>query len=153
MLSVKNFFVTFLFCLIYFCNFTASAAIFDEEKYGWELLNDLRAEYGISAVYWNYNSNLQKAAEIRAQEIASFFSHQRSDGSDYLTVVNQCGVRYSACGENIAMGTNLDAEGAMNLWRNSKGHLKNMVNRNFSEVGIAAYRVGENIYWVQLFVG
>ena len=51
------------------------------------------------------------------------------------------------------MGTNLDAERAMELWKNSKGHFKNMINKDFSEVGIAAYRVGENVYWVQLFVG
>ena len=153
MFSVKNFFATFLFCLIFFCNFTASAEIFDEEKHGWELLNTLRAEYGISAVTWNHNSNLQKAAEIRAQEISQKFSHDRPDGSSCFTAIEQAGVRYRTCGENIAMGTNLDAERAMELWKNSEGHFKNMINKDFSEVGIAAYRVGENIYWVQLFAG
>ncbi|MBQ6976893.1 MAG: hypothetical protein IJQ16_10150, partial [Selenomonadaceae bacterium] len=71
--------------------------------------------------------------------------------SSCFTVLNQYGLSYRTCGENIAYGTNLSAEGATDLWINSPGHYKNMINPDFREIGLACYVSGENIYWVQLF--
>ncbi len=153
MFSVEKLFSVFFFCLIFLSSFTASAEIFDEERQAWILLNELRAEHGVEPVSFNHNSNLQNAAEIRAREISKLFSHDRPDGSSCFTAIRQAGVRYRTCGENIAMGTNLDAKTAMELWTNSQGHFKNMVNSQFTEIGIAAFRAGENIFWVQLFIG
>ena len=115
------------------------------------LLNQLRQNKGLQPLSWNPNSKLQAAAQLRAQEIAEVFSHTRPDGSSCFTVLNQYGLQYGHCGENIAYGTNLSPEGAMDLWTNSAGHYKNMVNGSFREVGLACYIEGENIYWVQLF--
>lgn len=153
MFNLKNFFATILFTAIFFVNFTASAENLAQERRGWELLNDLRAKYKVSAVSWNPNSNLQTAARIRAQEISQKFSHDRPDGSSCFTVIRKIGIRYRTCGENIAMGTNLNAERAMELWTNSPGHFQNMVDGRFKEVAVASFRSGENVYWVQLFIG
>lgn len=153
MFDFKKFFAAALFGVIFFVNFTASAENLEQEQLGWNLLNELRASYRISKVNWNPNSDLQTAARIRAQEISQKFSHDRPDGSSCFTAIRQAGVRYRTCGENIAMGTNLDAERAMELWTNSQGHFENMVDRRFKEVGIAAFRAGENVYWVKLFIG
>ena len=150
---LKKFFAAAVFSFIFFLNFTASAENLEQEQLGWKLLNELRASYGISAVNWNPNSDLQTAARIRAQEISQLFSHDRPDGSSCFTAIRQAGVRYRTCGENIAMGTNLDAERAMELWTDSPGHFENMVDGRFKEVGIASFRAGENVYWVQLFIG
>lgn len=115
------------------------------------LLNQLRASKGLQQLNWNPNSALQAAAQIRAKEIVQNFSHTRPDGSSCFTVLKQYGLQYSYCGENIAYGTHLSAEGAMNLWTNSSGHYKNMINPDFREVGLACYVHGDNVYWVQLF--
>lgn len=125
----------------------------DQEKVGWELLNQLRLKYGLAPVAWNPDSNLQAAARVRAQEISRLFSHDRPDGSSCFTAIKQAGIRYRTCGENIAMGTNLDAERSMELWTDSPGHFKNMTDGRFTQVGIAAFRAGDNVYWVQLYVG
>lgn len=153
MFNLKNFFATILFSAVFFVNFTVNAENLEQEQLGFELLNNLRAKYGVSAVSWNPNSNLQTAARIRAQEISQKFSHDRPDGSSCFTAIRQAGVRYRTCGENIAMGTNLDAERAMDLWTNSQGHFQNMVDGKFKEVAVASFRAGENVYWVQLFIG
>lgn len=153
MFSIKNFFTAFLFCLTVLFNLTASANNFEEENQCVYLLNNLRAQYGVNPVAWNYNSNLQAAAEIRAEEISQLFSHDRPDGSSCFTALKQMGINYRTCGENIAMGTNLSAERAMELWTDSPGHFKNMVDSGFKQVGAASFRSGENIYWVQLFIG
>lgn len=150
---LKKIFAAVVFSFIFLLNFTASAENLEQEQLGWELLNELRANYGISAVSWNPNSDLQTAARIRAQEISQKFSHDRPDGSSCFTAIRQAGIRYRTCGENIAMGTNLDAERAMELWTDSQGHFENMVDGRFKEVGIASFRAGENVYWVQLFIG
>lgn len=116
-----------------------------------QLLNELRQSKGLHPLAWNPNSALQSAAQLRAQEIEEYFSHTRPDGSSCFTVLKQYGLSYSRCGENIAYGTNLSAEGATELWINSPGHYKNMINPDFREIGLACYVSGENIYWVQLF--
>lgn len=153
MIQLKKIFAAVLFSFIFFVNFTASAENLEQEQLGWELLNELRASYGISAVSWNPNSDLQTAARIRAQEISQKFSHDRPDGSSCFTAIRQADVKYRTCGENIAMGTNLNAERAMELWTDSPGHFENMVDRRFKEVAVASFRAGENVYWVQLFIG
>ena len=116
-----------------------------------KLLNQLRQSKGLQPLSWDSNSKLQAAAQLRAQEISEVFSHTRPDGSSCFTVLKQYGLRYGHCGENIAYGTNLSPEGAMDLWTNSPGHYKNMVSRDFREVGLACYVKGGNVYWVQLF--
>lgn len=153
MFRLKSFFATILFGVIFFVNFTVSADSLEQERLGWELLNEVRHTYGFEPVTWDPSSNLQMAARIRAQEISQKFSHDRPDGSDCFTVIKQAGIEYKTCGENIAMGTNLDAERAVDLWIDSPGHFQNMIDRRFKEVGVASFRVGENVYWVQLFIG
>ena len=151
-------FATFLLCLTFVFGVSkveaAELGTFEEETQAVKLLNKVRAEVGLKGVAWHSNSNLQKAAELRAQELEKLFSHTRPDGSDCFSVLKQFGVKYRTCAENIAYGTNLDAEGAIDLWYNSPGHYANMTNRNVKEVGLAAWHDDNgNVYWVQLFIG
>lgn len=55
-------------------------------------------------------------------------------------------------GENIAMGYPT-AEAVMDGWMNSDGHRKNILNSDFTKIGIGVYSSGGTLYWVQLFVG
>ncbi len=155
---LKNFYAV-IFCAIFFVAFSSTASAgslgtFEEETQAVRLLNKVRAEVGLKGVAWHSNSNLQKAAELRAQELEELFSHTRPDGSDCFSVLKQFGVSYRTCAENIAYGTNLDAEGAIDLWYNSPGHYQNMTDGRLKEVGLAAWHDDNgNVYWVQLFIG
>lgn len=144
---MRKIFATILFCAMFMISGMAEASEAEAVK----LLNDLRAEVGLSALAWDNNSNLQRAAEIRARELEKLFSHTRPDGSSCFTALDEFGVRYMTCAENIAYGTNLDAAGVINLWKNSPGHYKNMTNSALKKVGLASYRAGDMVYWVQLF--
>ena len=152
MKKFKIFLSAFIAALI-FCagNVTFAASYQDMNAEAVQLLNELRQSKGLRSLVWNPNSALQSAAQLRAKEIERYFSHTRPDGSSCFTVLNQYGLSYRTCGENIAYGTNLSAEGATDLWINSPGHYKNMINPDFREIGLACYVSGENIYWVQLF--
>ena len=131
----------------------ASAEVYEEEEKAVELLNQLRISQGLQPLEWDPDSNLQIAANIRAEEQEKLFSHTRPDGSDCFSVLKECHIRYTHCGENIAMGTDVDAEKVIDMWTNSPGHYQNMVDPNFHKVGLA-YWLGSDertVYWVQLF--
>lgn len=132
----------------------ANAETYDEEVYAVQLLNELRAEHGLEPLEWDPESDLQQLANIRAQELEHIFAHTRPDGSDCFSILAEYGIRYRSCGENIAMGTGVDAEQVMEMWINSPGHFANMISADFEEVGFA-YWLGEDkqtVYWVQLFL-
>ena len=140
--------ITLILCA---CNVTFAASTQEMNAEAVKLLNQLRQEHGLKSLKWDPNSALQSAAQLRAKEIAQYFSHTRPDGSSCFTALQQYGLRYGYCGENIAYGTNLSPAGAMDLWIHSRGHYKNMITPEFREIGLACYVEGSNIYWVQIF--
>ena len=117
------------------------------------LINNERASAGLGAL--SMNGGAQQAAGVRAVELLSDFSHTRPDGAGCYTALDQAGVGYSAAGENIAAGQS-SASAVVKSWMNSAGHRDNILNGNYSEVGIACYYDPGTpylYYWVQLFIG
>lgn len=98
------------------------------------------------------DSALEKTARTRAKEISQRFSHTRPNGRDCFTAYP----KYSALGENIAMGQKSATE-ALNSWKETnnlysgQGHRRNMLSQDFNAIGIAGYRHNGTIYWVQSF--
>jgi uncharacterized protein YkwD len=117
------------------------------------IVNQRRAENGLSALVWN---NLAaEAAQARAIELATSFSHTRPDGSTCFTALKAVGYSYSTAGENIAAGW-VTPEIVMTAWMNSPGHRANILNEEFATVGVGCVYVpddpkGYHFYWVQLF--
>lgn len=109
----------------------------------WELTNYYRSRYGAGSL--TLDSALCDAAATRAREIASYFSHTRPDGSQWYTVSSL------ARGENIIMGTGMDADRAMTDWMNSQGHRDNILDGSYGSLGVGCCQSGREIYWVQLF--
>ncbi|MBO4338195.1 MAG: CAP domain-containing protein [Lachnospiraceae bacterium] len=103
-----------------------------------------------------YDYGLEKAAMKRAVEISKSFSHTRPNGSSCFTAYP---AGYMAMGENIAMGTNyiMTTSHTLEMWKETnksyygQGHRRNMLNRNFTCVGIACFEVNGCKYWVQEF--
>lgn len=115
-----------------------------------ELVNRDRANHGLGKV--TMTAELNEAAARRAQEIVSTFSHTRPDGRSCFSVLSECGVSYSSCGENIAAGQRT-AEDVERGWMNSPGHKANILNTNYSHIGVGYVTVpgGYGTYWVQIF--
>lgn len=113
------------------------------------LVNQERAKAGLSAV--TLETNLANAANKRAHEIESSFAHTRPNGSSFSTVLAENGVKYSGAGENIAYGQKSPTE-VMNGWMNSEGHRANILNANFTTIGVGYYQNASGVnYWTQLF--
>ena len=112
------------------------------------LVNAERAKAGKSAL--KADANLAKAAQVRAAEIVSSFSHTRPDGRDPFTAMKEAGVSYRAAGENIAWGQKTPTQ-VMQGWMNSDGHRKNILSDSFGRLGVGYVVQNGRAYWVQMF--
>ncbi len=75
-----------------------------------------------------------------------YFSHTGRDGSQPWDRMTAAGYSWRAAGENIAAGSST-AEGAMNQWMNSDGHCANIMNPDFTEIGVGV----QGVTWTQVF--
>lgn len=112
------------------------------------LVNAERAKEGLSPL--KADSNLSAAAQVRSQEIVSAFSHTRPNGSSCFTVLKEMGIAYQGAGENIAYGQKTPEE-VVSAWMKSEGHRANIMNKQFTSIGIGYHTVGNTAYWTQLF--
>lgn len=99
-----------------------------------------------------YNTDLQKAADLRAKEAAEKFSHTRPNGMDFATTIT---VDYNLSGENIvkAESTNVAAEVLVEAWMKSQGHRENILLYEYTSTAIGIYIDSTTTYAVQLFLG
>lgn len=112
------------------------------------LVNRERASKGIAPLKWD--AELESSAVTRAAETSIMFSHTRPNGSDCFTAFPD-GLYYA--GENIAMGFS-SVQDTFNQWKNSSGHYANMMNPNFTHIGISCFYGGAYGWcWVQTFGG
>lgn len=113
------------------------------------LVNSYRSQNGLSSV--TYDATLAKAANVRAKELVSSFSHTRPNGTRCFTAFDEAGVSYRGAGENIAMGQS-SAEEVMNDWMKSEGHRENILNANFTKIAVGVYEDSDGrLYWAQEF--
>lgn len=111
-------------------------------------VNAARAKNGLSAL--TLDANMNRAAAVRAAELAQSFSHTRPNGSRGLTALNEAGVSYRTAGENIASGQQ-SAQAVVSAWMNSSGHRANILSSLFGRMGVGQATIGGRTYWVQLF--
>ncbi len=114
-----------------------------------ELVNRERENNGLPPLA--YRSDLQPAADTRASELVSVFSHTRPDGSSCFTAIDES-ISYLALGENIAYG-HKNAETVVTGWMNSPGHRANILSDSFTGIAVGLVSDGGTKYWVQLFIG
>ncbi len=116
-----------------------------------ELVNTERKKQGLSSVV--LDEKLSQAANKRAKEIVTTFSHTRPNGESCFTVLKEYNITYRTTGENIAAGQPTP-ESVMNSWMNSPGHRANILNGAFKKIGVGYVGtdgLGYRTYWVQLF--
>ena len=114
-----------------------------------ELVNEERAKEGLSPV--TLDTKVTAAAQVRAKEIVTSFSHTRPNGTSFSTALKEQNVSYRGSGENIAWGQK-SPEAVMNAWMNSSGHRANILNKNFTTIGVGYYQTANGTnHWAQLF--
>jgi uncharacterized protein YkwD len=109
-------------------------------------VNEERESAGCSPV--RVSRELTSAARGHSQDQADHeeMSHTGSDGSSAGERITRAGYAWSRMGENVAMGTTSSAR-VMEMWMESSGHRKNILNCAFQHIGIAQV----DGYWTQVF--
>ena len=102
-------------------------------------LKKARKAAGVSNL--RIDTNMARAAGVRAKEISKSFGHTRPDGRKSYTVYADCGIsKPSAVAENIASATRFDnATDIMDLWLSSADHKANIISSKYTRGGIAWY--------------
>jgi uncharacterized protein YkwD len=117
------------------------------------LLNQERASRGLSLLA--YSALLSAVARAHCEDMMKrgFVDHINPDGLTPFDRMERAGYRYSAAAENIAAGHGqASAADAFKSWMNSSGHRENILNPEFSEVGIGYVQGGKmEHYWTNLF--
>ena len=112
------------------------------------LVNAERAKNGLSAL--KVDNRVTAAAQTRAGELKSSFSHSRPDGRSCFTALTEAGASYRGAGENIAYGQT-SPQAVMNAWMNSSGHRANILSNKYTTIGIGYTMIGGVPYWTQMF--
>lgn len=114
------------------------------------LVNIEREAEGLAA--YTLDETLCAAANVRAKELVTSFSHTRPDGTDPFTVLDSYNYQSTSLGENIAAGQ-ATPEAVVKAWMDSEGHRANIMSKSFTKMGVGYYESssGYRYYWVQLF--
>lgn len=115
------------------------------------LLNEYRTANGLEPV--KSSPLMMEMAQQRAKEQEETgLSHMRPDNSVCFTIFHDYDVYCYTYGENASMGRSTP-EATMEGWKQSQGHNENMLEKDFTHVGIGITYYNGTYYWIQLFAG
>ncbi|MFJ9552052.1 CAP domain-containing protein [Streptomyces erythrochromogenes] len=110
------------------------------------LVNKVRKEQGVRSV--SVDARLTKAAQLHSRDMAAMNSltHFGSDGSTLGQRLSRSGFKRRSVGENVALNQTSPRE-VIEAWSSSPGHLENMINPRFAQVGFGF----DDGYWTAVF--
>jgi uncharacterized protein YkwD len=85
------------------------------------------------------NRKLNLSAEKKLQDMFNnqYFEHKSPSGLGIGDLVEKVGYEYILIGENLAMGNFKDEASLLDAWVASPGHRENIVNKHYTEIGVA----------------
>ncbi|MGA4955705.1 CAP domain-containing protein [Streptomyces lavendulocolor] len=113
------------------------------------LVNAERAKAGCSPVQASRGLSALAGAYSRDMAERGFFSHTDPDGASPWDRAAKAGVEGLAA-ENIARGQ-ADAQSVMESWMNSDGHRANILNCDYTRLGVGVHFAEGGPYWTQNF--
>ena len=117
-----------------------------------KLVNQARVNAGLQPFTANWE--LSRVARYKSQDMANkgYFNHTSPTYGSPFTMMQNFGIKFTAAGENIAMGQRT-AQEVMNSWMNSPGHRGNILNPSFNQIGVGlAKNSNGTCYWTQQFI-
>ena len=134
-------------------NQTTTGSFLSFQKEVTRLVNVERSKRGLSEL--SFNTQLSNVATIKSQDMINknYFDHTSPTYGSPFDMMKQFNISYRTAGENIAMGQRTPAE-VVNSWMNSSGHRANILNANFTDIGIGVAKSSNGtLYWTQMFIG
>ncbi|WP_075036286.1 CAP domain-containing protein [Halobacillus dabanensis] len=120
------------------------------EKQVVELTNQEREKQGLAPL--KLDTELSTVAKDKSLDMQqnNYFSHNSPNHGSPFDMMNSYGIDYRTAGENIAMGQT-SPEQVVEGWMNSQGHRENIMNPDFTHIGVGHAENGN--YWTQMFIG
>lgn len=118
------------------------------------ITNEKRIENGSPVLKANFL--LKKAAELKAADMVrkGYFAHTSPEGKTPWYWIDKVKYDYAYAGENLAINF-VDSSNVVKSWMDSETHKENILNKNYTETGIAVkkgiYKGKETIFIVQFF--
>lgn len=124
-----------------------SVTAFEQEVI--RLVNEIRLENGLKAL--SYDWELSRVARIKSQDMKDnrYFAHNSPVYGTPFQMIKNFGISYRSAGENIAKGYSTP-QAVVNGWMNSSGHRANILNGNYTHIGVGYVSGGH--YWTQMFI-
>lgn len=120
------------------------------EREVFELTNIEREKQGLAPL--QVDGELSKVAREKSRDMAvnGYFDHNSPTYGSPFDMMREYGISYHTAGENIAKGQRSPEE-VVNAWMNSQGHRENILNGNFTHIGVGYVEQGN--VWTQQFIG
>ena len=115
-----------------------------------ELMNEKRVAAGLKPL--TMDNTLLDVARYKSNHMIqyNYFSHTNPDGTNWTNWLKTLGYKYTATAENIAYNS-YDPVELFNQWWNSSGHRQNMMNPNYTKVGIGVLKGNGKYMGTQTF--
>lgn len=115
------------------------------------LVNQERTKNGLTQL--KLDNNLTRVARIKAQDMIdnNYFSHNSPTYGSPFDMMDEFNISYQYAGENIAQNTGVKK--AHTALMNSSGHRKNILNPNFTHLGIGIKKAERGYIYVEMFIG
>ncbi|MGD6817421.1 CAP domain-containing protein [Metabacillus sp. 84] len=115
-----------------------------------QLTNKERQKNGLEPL--KADNSLANVAQEKSDDMQenNYFSHTSPTYGSPFDMMKKFGQEYQTAGENIAQGQQSPEE-VVNAWMNSQGHRENIMNSEFTNIGIGFNKEGN--YWTQMFTG
>ena len=83
-----------------------------------------------------------RSAQVKAEDLLKrqYFAHESPDGKMVSSLVEDQGYAYIKIGENLALGNFVNDTDVVTAWMNSPGHRANILDAQFSEIGVGVAR-------------
>ena len=128
----------------------ASSQVSAFEQQVLDLTNQERAKIGVPALKLDVELSKVAREKSRDMQAKGYFDHNSPTYGSPFDMMKKFGISYRTAGENIAMGQQSPQE-VVTAWMNSEGHRKNILNANYTHIGIG--HVAQGNYWTQMFIG
>lgn len=115
-----------------------------------ELTNNERVNQGLAP--FQVDLELSRVAREKSRDMlgSNYFDHNSPTYGSPFDMMRAYGINYRTAGENIAKGQRTPSE-VVNAWMNSPGHRANILNSNFTHIGVGYVEQGN--HWTQQFIG
>lgn len=113
------------------------------------LTNQERQQAGLSIL--QVDNSLSGVAREKSNDMQQkgYFSHTSPTYGSPFDMMRDFGITYQSAGENIAQGQQSPEE-VVQAWMNSEGHRANILNGDFTHIGVGYDPSGH--YWTQMFI-